>query len=339
MALPVTAATGVGSLPGVDFRAAVRSVLDELPDLVHLPELPERGPHAAMVVRTAALLPDLHVDQQPSGWRLVPRPGIDERRAAQTLADDIDILATEAAGYAGPVKTQLAGPVTMGAALELTRAGRAINDQAAMIDIAGASTEAVVAHLRALKAAIPLASFVVQLDEPALTAAIGGLIPRESGYGKYKPLDRQFAESLLRDVVTAVHSEGATAVVHCCAPSVPIGLLRLTGTDALSLDVTLLTKRDDEELAEEVDNGLALWFGAVGALAALSVDPAIVVRHTASRLGVGPATLAQTVVVTPTCGLAGATVPYAVAAMRAARRAVRQLTETDVDTGPGEGER
>ncbi|MDQ1701222.1 MAG: hypothetical protein QOF57_474, partial [Frankiaceae bacterium] len=297
MAFQSPAATGIGSLPGVDFRAAVRSVLDELPDLVHLPELPERGPHAAMVVRTAALLPDLHVDHQPSGWRLVPRSGIDERRAAQTLTDDIDILATEAAGYDGLLKTQLAGPVTMGAALELTRAGRAINDPAAMADIGGATVEAVVTHLRALKASIPLASFVVQLDEPALTAAIGGLIPRESGYGKYKPLDQQFAESLLRDVVTAIRSEGASAVVHCCAPSVPIGLLRRTGIDALSLDVTLLTERDDEELAEVVDQGLGLWFGAVGSLAPLSVEPATLVRHTASRLGVGPDTLAHTVVV------------------------------------------
>ena len=331
------AATGIGSLPGVDYRAAVRSVLDELPDFLHLPELPARGPHAAMVVRTAALRPDLHVDLQPSGWRLVPRAGIDERRAAQTLTDDVDILATEAAGYEGRLKVQLAGPVTLGAALELTRAGRAVNDAAAMKDLGGASVEAVVGHLRALKASIPLAQFVVQLDEPALTAAIGGLIPRESGYGKYRALDQQFAEELIRDVVTAVHGEGATAVVHCCAPSVPMGLLRRTGIDALSLDVTLLTERDDEELAELVDQGLGLWFGAVGSVAALSVAPATLVRHTASRLGVGPATLAHTVVVTPTCGLAGASAPYAVAAMRAAQRAFRQLTETE--NGPSEGER
>ncbi|MDQ1723433.1 MAG: hypothetical protein QOG52_461 [Frankiaceae bacterium] len=337
---PLTAATGIGSLPGVDYRAAVRSVLDELPDLVHLPELPARGPHAGMVVRTAALLPDLHVDLQPSGWRLIPRAGIDERRAAQTLTDDIDILATEAAGYEGVLKTQLTGPVTLGAALELNRAGRAVNDPAVMTHISGATVEAVTTHLRALKASIPLARFVVQLDEPALTAAIGGLIPRESGYGKYKPLDQQFAESLIRDVVTAIHAEDAMAVIHCCASSVPIGLLRRTGIDALSLDVTLLTERDDEELAEVVDQGLGLWFGAVGSLSPLSVEPATLVRHTASRLGVGPATLAQTVVVTPTCGLAGATPPYAVAAMRAARRAVRQLAETNAETdSDAEGKR
>lgn len=75
-------ATGVGSLPGEDIDAALGLVFTELPDLPHLPELPGRGPGADMVGRTAGALADLHVDLQPSGWRLVSRAGIDERRAA-----------------------------------------------------------------------------------------------------------------------------------------------------------------------------------------------------------------------------------------------------------------
>ena len=75
-------ATGVGSLPGTDPREAAAVVAGELPDLPHLPELPGRGPGADMVGRTAArCCVDLHVDLQPSGWRLVDRPGMDERRA------------------------------------------------------------------------------------------------------------------------------------------------------------------------------------------------------------------------------------------------------------------
>ena len=68
-------ATGVGSLPGTDPREAAAVVVGELPDLPHLPELPGRGPGADMVGRTAGVLLDLHVDLQPSGWRLVDRPG------------------------------------------------------------------------------------------------------------------------------------------------------------------------------------------------------------------------------------------------------------------------
>ncbi len=78
-------ATGIGSLPGTDPAEALRTVLGELPDLPHLPELPARGPGADMIGRTAALLVDLFVDLTPAGWRLVPRPGIDLRRAHELL--------------------------------------------------------------------------------------------------------------------------------------------------------------------------------------------------------------------------------------------------------------
>ena len=71
---------------------AVATVLGELPQLPHLPELPGRGPGADLVGRTAALLVDLHVDLQPSGWRLVDRPGMDERRARAYLGEDLDEL-------------------------------------------------------------------------------------------------------------------------------------------------------------------------------------------------------------------------------------------------------
>ena len=72
------------------------------PQLPHLPELPGRGPGADLVGRTAALLVDLHVDMQPSGWRLVDRPGMDERRARAYLGEDLDEL--EAAARRGSVR-------------------------------------------------------------------------------------------------------------------------------------------------------------------------------------------------------------------------------------------
>ncbi len=55
-------ATGVGSLPGTDCVAAIRLVLDALPDGPHVPELPERGPGADLIGRGAGLLPGLPVD-------------------------------------------------------------------------------------------------------------------------------------------------------------------------------------------------------------------------------------------------------------------------------------
>src|SRR2546423_11304956 len=85
-------ATGVGSLPGTDTDESTRFVFGELPDFPHLPELPARGPGADLIGRGATFLVDLHVDLQPSGWRLVDRPGVDERRARDFLARDLDVL-------------------------------------------------------------------------------------------------------------------------------------------------------------------------------------------------------------------------------------------------------
>ena len=126
------AATGIGSLPGEDPAEAVRIVLGELPDLPHLPELPARGPGADMAGRGAALLVDLPVDLQPSGWRLVDRPGRDPRRSLDLLARDVDALEEAAEGYAGPLKLQVAGPWTLAATMELHYGDKAVSDPGAV---------------------------------------------------------------------------------------------------------------------------------------------------------------------------------------------------------------
>src|SRR3954452_3347301 len=88
-ATPTGVATGIGSMPGDDIDAALGVVADALPDLPHLPELPARGAGSDMIGRTAGQLVDLHVDLQPAGWRLVPRPGLDETRARDRLHPDV----------------------------------------------------------------------------------------------------------------------------------------------------------------------------------------------------------------------------------------------------------
>ncbi|NUS52911.1 MAG: methionine synthase, partial [Nocardioidaceae bacterium] len=69
----MTAATGVGSMPGEDtaaFDEAVKVVLGELPDLPHVPEVPGRGAHAGLAGRTLAVVAVLDAALQPAGWRL-----------------------------------------------------------------------------------------------------------------------------------------------------------------------------------------------------------------------------------------------------------------------------
>ena len=58
---PAGVATGIGSLPGTDIAEAQRVVFGELPELPHLAELPERGPGADMLGRSAGFLVELPV--------------------------------------------------------------------------------------------------------------------------------------------------------------------------------------------------------------------------------------------------------------------------------------
>src|SRR3954452_11564803 len=129
-------ATGIGSMPGENIDAALGVIADALPDLPHLPELPARGAGSDMIGRTAGQLVDLHIDLQPAGWRLVPRPGLDEMRGGDRLRRDPRTLLPAPPRCGGESKVQRAGPWTLAATLELTRGGKAVGDRGASRDLA-----------------------------------------------------------------------------------------------------------------------------------------------------------------------------------------------------------
>jgi methionine synthase II (cobalamin-independent) len=334
-------ATGVGSMPGEDPREALRVVLGELPDLPHLPELPARGPGADLVGRGAGVLVDMHVDLQPSGWRFVDRPGRDVRRARDLLERDLDALEELAADYSGPLKVQLAGPWTLAASVELTRGDKALADPGACRDLAQSLAEGTAAHVAAVRRRVPGARVVVQVDEPSLPAVLDGRVPTASGYGRLPAVERPVAEAALAEVLAAGTRAGAEATAaHCCAAGAPVDLLRAAGAHAVLLDAGLLTERDDEALGEAVEAGLALGLGLVP-----STDPAAPpdprrladpARRLWNRLGFAPEQLADRILVTPSCGTAGASPRWATSALRLAREVGRILAEAP-ESGPATG--
>ncbi|MET8041758.1 methionine synthase [Micromonospora sp. NPDC005215] len=325
---PAGAATGIGSLPGTDIGEAQRVVLGELPDLPHLPELPARGPGADMIGRSAGLLVELPVEVYAGRWRVAPRPGRDLRRAADLMERDLDQLAEQAEEYAGPIKLQAAGPLTLAATLELPIGGRLLRDPGAVRDLTGSLAEGLRAHIAAVTRRLPRASVLLQLDEPSLPTVLAGRVPTESGLGAYRAVDPVDAAALLRTVVDAV---GVPTLVHCCAPDVPLELIRSTGAVAVALDLDLVTKLDP--LGEALDAGLGLLAGAAptgppsAGGAPTSAQLADRVRQVWDRLGFPRRQLAEQVVVTPACGLAGATPEYARAVLAACRDAGRRLAE------------
>lgn len=324
-------ATGVGSMPGVLPGEATRQVFGLLPELPYLPELPARGPGADMVGRAVALLSDLHGDVQPSGWRLVPAPGADERRGRSWLGEDLDVLEEVAQGHTGPVKVQVCGPVTLSASVELSRGGLAARDPGARRDLTQSLAEGVALHLAELARRLPDAQLVLQLDEPSLPAALLGRLPTVSGWGHLPALESSEVEAALAEVVSAA---GVPVLVHCCAAGAPVALLRRAGAWGVSLDAGLLGERDDEVLGDSVEAGCVLALGVVPATDAASgpalsapADTVAPVRRLWRRLGFAPELLATAVIVTPTCGLAAASPGHARAALEAARAAGAALVD------------
>ena len=327
---PRVLATGVGSWPGEHPLEVARTVLGELAEhLPHLVELPARGPGADMIGRAAALLVELPVDLQPAGWRLVDRPGRDVRRAHALRSADLDALAEAADGWTGPLKVQVTGPWTLGAGVWLPRGERAVVDTGARRDLVDSLAEGVAEHVRAVRRLVPGAQVVLQLDEPSLPAVLAGRLPTVSGFGRLRAIDPVEAEQGLRTVLEAGTAAGAVGtVVHCCAPDAPLGLLRGAGADGLSVDVSLLTPAGWESVAVAVEAGVALWAGAVPTSGALPAAGAVVdaVRVPWRRLGLDVELLAG-VVLTPACGLAGASPAQARKVLARTVEAAGALTE------------
>ncbi|MHB8275803.1 MAG: uroporphyrinogen decarboxylase/cobalamine-independent methonine synthase family protein [Dermatophilaceae bacterium] len=322
-------ATGVGSWPDTDVRQALSAVRDLLSEdgLPYLPELPARGPGADMIGRGAGLLADLKVDLQPMGWRFVDRAGRDSHRTSALLREDLDELAEAFDGYDGDLKVQIAGPWTLASSIWLHRGERSVVDVGATRDLIASLAEGLSVHLGELARLVPKANLVVQIDEPGLPSVLSGELPTASGFGRIRAIDPTVAAEGLRDVVAAAGDRHT--VVHCCAPDVPLVLLRNTGVKAVSLDTTLLSPKGWESVAATVESGVELWAGGVPtdetrAKVTEVIDPLVQAWR---RVGLPLADLSN-VTLTPACGLAGLSPSGARSVQRLAVDAARALTET-----------
>ena len=327
----MTAATGVGSLPGHDFDEALRMVLGELPDLPHVPELPARGAHADMTGRTLAVVAELGADLQPEGWRLTgtAAPGVDHRRARSLLGQDLDGVEERTQGYEGPLKLQLAGPWTLAATVEKPRGDRVLADRGARRELAEALAEGVAAHVRDVGRRVPGADLLLQVDEPALPAVLGGAVPTASGLQRHRSVDRPEASALLEPVLDAVRSAGAVPLVHCCAVDVPVDLLVGAGAEGVSVDLDVLAGSAYDAVADLLEKGRPVHLGVVPAVAPASVPGDTAVTDTVLRfldmLGFEPGAV-PSLVVTPSCGLAGADPTWAREALRLVRAVATNLS-------------
>lgn len=327
----MSSASAVGSMPGTSYDESLRVVLGELPDLPHVPELPGRGPHADMTGRTLAVAADIGADLQPAGWRLTGAQGaagIDHRRAISLLAQDLDLVEELTQDYRGRIKIQVAGPWTLAATVEKPRGDRVLSDLGARRELAEALAEGLRTHVADVRRRIPGAELVVQVDEPALPAVMAGQVPTASGFHRHRSVDAPLASPPLEWVLGAIADSGATPVVHCCAADVPLPLLLGAGARGVSVDLGVLTAAAYDGVAALLEAGRPVFLGVVPA-----TDPATAPTESAltervlrflDMLGLDPGSAAS-LVVTPTCGLAGATAGWAREALRLSAKVAANL--------------
>jgi hypothetical protein len=322
-------------MPGTDPAEAVAVVLGELPDLPHLPELPARGPGADLTGRTAAMLVDFPVEITAGRWKAAARPGRDQRRANGLLLADLDAVQEAAGDWSGPFKIGVCGPWTLAATIELSRSQNPLlADPGAVADLIGSLAEGVAAHVAEVRGRIPGATVLLQLDEPALPAVLAGSVPTASGLNRVRAVDTTVTRDGLQTVLDAATGAG---IVHCCARDVPFKIIKDAGARAVAFDLSLLPAggRDQDELAEAVEAGLGVLAGVVQIFSERpgSSRPGqpkdIVARVTDlwHRMGIPPAGLERQVVLTPACGLAGASPAGARATLARCREAARLLPE------------
>ncbi len=291
--------SAVGSLPHSDIDTAVADALRLTPDLPAAPQLPRRHLHEGMLAQVAIGIPGVRLRDDGMGLdvdrRRLSTPDNDQPLDAEAWASTTAFLrAAAATQHTGPVKLQLAGPVTLGLALAAggARPGKAFAVAGAVVGTRVRSL------LRQAAAMLPSSPVVLVLDEPGLTAYPSGSFP----LGPDDTID------LLSGSLAAAGS-AAMAGVHCCGPT-DWRLVMHAGPDLLSMPVAASVAEEAAGFSAFLDRGGWIAWGAVPTDRPLG-DREGAHWRTLTQLwcdlssdGCDPMRLRTQAILTPACGLA-----------------------------------
>ena len=342
--------TGIGSLPAAlgfnsDSRTFAATLFHErsvelAAGLPYLAEAPDRGVGADMIGRTLAMAAgidrDFAASLGPSGWRR-SAPGQDMESAAGILSADVDAFCAVITGLGEPVKMQVAGPFTTASMLEGANGERMISDRTFVVDLATVIAEASAQIAEAIRRLSGVPKVIVQVDEPMLPQVVGGKVPTASGLHRHRAVSAAEATALLSTTVAGI---GADVWVHCCAGDAPVEVMRGSGARGISIDIRAVSPDVLDVLGEAVDAGLDLVLGVLHpeqwGLPARQLESVALAAadRLRVRLGFDEQTWLERTVLTPSCGLAGASAVQARAVMHALQTASASLaggTIGDID--------
>jgi hypothetical protein len=297
-ALVPALATGIGSLPYDDPRAAADVVLQHHPRLPAAPQLPGRTPLEGMVAQWARALPEVSVladgkvtiDARGSYEAPVPLFDPDAHGGLLTF---LDVASSGRDDPLARVKVQIAGPLTLGLALH--RAG--MPAERAFRRGAEAARSWAIAVEELVDTRLPDTSLLLFFDEPALV----------TWRCREAPLEREAAIDILSGALAA---PGCMTGVHVCGPG-DRRLALAAGPQVLGVEVATDLVDDADVIARHLDaDGWVAW-GAVPTDRPVgeSVEPLwrdlVAVWCELTRRGCDPVRLRTQSVVTPACGLAG----------------------------------
>jgi hypothetical protein len=310
-------ATGIGSLPHTDPRAAARTVMRLLPDLPATPQLPMRSPREALLAQWLGALDEVTIDGDgalglsTSALSATPLDvSLDADAHAGVLAwlDELDRSASTRR-----VKVQVTGPLTLG--LALARAG--VPTETAFARGADLAVAWSVELVRRVRARAPGAAVVVFCDEPALVAW-----RRDDA-----PIHRD--EAVDRLSATLARIPGVCGVHVCSAGDVRIACE--AGPAIVGLDTGDDLADQALAIGRHLDGGGWIAWGAVPTHRPIGDSPEPLWRRLVeawcelTRRGCDPLAIRSRAMLTPACGLAGHGLTQAERALRLATEIGRRV--------------
>ncbi len=319
--------TAAGSLPGEDFRGALGTMAEMLPEMLPFPELPDRGVGSQMVGRALGLIDALGFDLQPAGWRLTSGSGADHRRAKSQWRFDLDDVEEVLEGFGGVLKVGVAGPWTLAATVERPMGDRLLADHGARRELAQALAEGVGTLFADLAQRLPGATLVLQVDEPLVVSVAEGRVPTASGFSRHRRVHAPELSAALSSFTTLEPS----AILHCCATGDWVPLARSAAFEAVSLDLGLFgSGRLRDVVGQWLADDKTVVAGVVDAsrAAVQSTDDLLSsILGFLRPMGLDPELLRSHVALGTSCGLAGWSMRDVVTQLEQLRRAGELVDE------------